>query len=479
MMITNKPMYMRKSVLLLMIFVMMLVLSQCKKESFVDSQGESKTVLVKCEIPINNNGKSDFSNLLDNGSINWSAGTEKVYVAITGDNPQLIELTANTTANVSVLTFEATVDEGVITSGEKYQVWYFGNSHVTGKKGYAYNKTDNTISGSISQQSGKLSELGYHHIACGEVTAVANENSDVTLKLVGVLRNKIAIACLDLTDVSALKGTALVGTEYKLEYKESKWDFSVTKKDANEIGINLQGGNSKTSCQYVILFPNETPNTYLRCVKKGIINEIEFETNIQANTLYFESGSETDIMPMPWSPYVDLGLPSGVKWAIGNIGASSPEEAGDYYAWGELTTKDDYSQSNYHIATAPPDISGNINHDVAIKNWGNNWRMPKNEDFQELIDNCKFEELTENGKKCLKVTSNKNSKSILLPAAGYREGTSTINPNYFYYWSSLQADDDSRKAFTLFYDGNANLGSVQYKYFGQTIRPVYQENSQN
>lgn len=67
MMITNKPMYMRKSVLLLMIFVMMLVLSQCKKESFVDSQGESKTVLVKCEIPINNNGKSDFGNLLEIG----------------------------------------------------------------------------------------------------------------------------------------------------------------------------------------------------------------------------------------------------------------------------------------------------------------------------------------------------------------------------------------------------------------------------
>lgn len=67
-MITDKPMYMRKSVILLTTFIMILVLSQCKKESLVESnQGESKTVLVKCEIPINNNGKSDFGNLLEIG----------------------------------------------------------------------------------------------------------------------------------------------------------------------------------------------------------------------------------------------------------------------------------------------------------------------------------------------------------------------------------------------------------------------------
>lgn len=268
---------------------------------------------------------------------------------------------------------------------------------------------------------------------------------------------------------------------WKLEYNESKWDFSVTKKDANEIGINSQGGNSKTSCQYVMLFPNETPNTYLRCVKKGIINETEFKTQIQANTLYFESGSENERLPMPWSPYVDLGLPSGVKWAIGNIGASSPEEAGDYYAWGELNKKDKYSILTYELFLNMPsfDISGNEQYDVARKNWGDNWRMPKKEDFQELKDKCDWYWITENERSGYKVVSKQNSKSIFLPAVGLKAGESIEYQDWGYYWSSTPEEDAKNEVYYLTFDSKGVVFPFDgTPYDGRSVRPVYQENSQ-
>jgi hypothetical protein len=87
--------------------------------------------------------------------------------------------------------------------------------------------------------------------------------------------------------------------------------------------------------------------------------------------------------------YVDLGLPSGLKWATCNVGASSPEMPGGYYAWGELETKDYYGSDNcstYEIDME--DISGDPNNDVARAKWGSTWRMPKVSEINELKANC-------------------------------------------------------------------------------------------
>lgn len=92
---------------------------------------------------------------------------------------------------------------------------------------------------------------------------------------------------------------------------------------------------------------------------------------------------------------VDLGLPSGTKWADRNVGASSPEDFGDYYAWGETEVKDSYTWETYTLCDGTAyscydigeDIAG-TDYDVAHVKWGGNWEMPTKEQFEELINNC-------------------------------------------------------------------------------------------
>ena len=120
---------------------------------------------------------------------------------------------------------------------------------------------------------------------------------------------------------------------------------------------------------------------------------------------------------------VDLGLPSGTKWAACNVGATKPEEYGGYYAWGETEEKEFYDKSTYKFyqddeyVNIGEDISG-TEYDVAHVKWGGNWYMPTWEEFRELINNCKIEWTTFNGVNGEKFTSKINGNSIFLPAAG-------------------------------------------------------------
>ena len=137
--------------------------------------------------------------------------------------------------------------------------------------------------------------------------------------------------------------------------------------------------------------------------------------------------------------YVDLGLPSGLKWATCNVGASSPEMPGGYYAWGELEIKDYYGSDNCSTyGVEMEDISGDPNYDVARAEWGSTWRMPKVSEINELKANCSYpEEIEINGKKAYKYTSNINGCSIILPHTGYKISNYHHSYNaYGCYWSS-------------------------------------------
>ncbi len=175
---------------------------------------------------------------------------------------------------------------------------------------------------------------------------------------------------------------------------------------------------------------------------------------------------------------VDLGLPSGTKWASCNVGATKPEEYGGYYAWGETEEKDVYSQDTYRYyqngeyVNLGSDISG-TKYDVAHVKWGGNWCMPTLDDIKELLDNCTYEWTTLNSVNGTKFTSNINGNSIFLPAAGYRWGGDLyLAGGYGRYWSSTQYPDNSDYAYYLsVYSGGAGwYGS--YRYYGRSVRPV-------
>lgn len=167
--------------------------------------------------------------------------------------------------------------------------------------------------------------------------------------------------------------------------------------------------------------------------------------------------------------YVDLGLPSGLKWATCNVGATSPEDFGDYFAWGDTKTKSNYNWDNRNPEEIG-DISGNPKYDAARANWGGDWRMPEYKEFIELIDNCIGKETTQNGVKGFKLTSKTNGNSIFFPAAGYCQGTKIYNiGSWGYYWSSTPYNDNFIKRISF---GNyPSRGTSEYRY-GQNIRPV-------
>ena len=172
--------------------------------------------------------------------------------------------------------------------------------------------------------------------------------------------------------------------------------------------------------------------------------------------------------------YVDLGLPSGTKWATCNVGANSSEEYGDYYAWGEISTKSEYSGDNsLTYCRDMDDISGNVNYDAATANWGGSWRMPTEAKMEELLDECTWTLLTsQSGVNGYKVTG-PNGNSIFLPAAGNREYSSL---NYVgergYYWTSTPIEFGGDASRSLYFYKSGIQMSLDKRNKMLTIRPV-------
>ena len=180
---------------------------------------------------------------------------------------------------------------------------------------------------------------------------------------------------------------------------------------------------------------------------------------------------------------IDLGLPSGTKWASHNIGATAPEAAGSYFAWGETGEKSAFSWENYlygrddmDVDDIGKDIAGTV-YDVASQKWGGSWRLSTDAQMTELVQYCTTEWTTVGGVNCQKVTG-PNGKFIILPAAGTyyggkKDGTGVVG----YYWAS---EPFPTGMYSYIYDGGLNLyigddgiGQSGFeRYAGCTVRPV-------
>ena len=173
--------------------------------------------------------------------------------------------------------------------------------------------------------------------------------------------------------------------------------------------------------------------------------------------------------------WVDLGLPSGLKWATCNVGASTPGDYGNYYAWGETSTKSNYYGNCASIGKSWGDIGGDSSRDAAKANWGGSWRMPKKAEFKELKDNCTWTWATQNGNNGYKVTG-PNGNSIFLPAAGYRHGgTLYDNGELGEYCSSTPYESDTNSAYALGFDEGCRDVYWGYRNCGRSVRPVLED----
>ena len=172
--------------------------------------------------------------------------------------------------------------------------------------------------------------------------------------------------------------------------------------------------------------------------------------------------------------WVDLGLPSGLKWATCNVGSSTPEGSGDYFAWGETTTKNIFSSSNYTYSDNPTILPSD--RDAATANWGVGWRMPTYDEMKELKKNCTVTWTTQNGVNG-RLFTGPNGNSIFLPATGNRSDNSLYDAgSRGHYWSSSLYSGNTNRAWTLdFYSDYCGMYDYgRNRDTGYTVRAVCQ-----
>ena len=282
--------------------------------------------------------------------------------------------------------------------------------------------------------------------------------------------------------------------------KEYKYAVSATISPVNSGTVAINGKEGK---QYISA--GETA-TFVATPKSGyqfknwsisgiVISTAQSYTTTISTDLTLTANFEKQTIPIPSEEngheYVDLGLPSGLKWATCNVGANTPEEYGDYFAWGETQPKSYYDWSTYKYCngssttmtkyctkssygTVDNKTTLELTDDVAHVRWRGSWRMPTDDELSELrnTSNCTWTWTTQNGVKGYKVTSKKNGNSIFLPAAGYRYlGNLSLAGSYGNYWSSSLYTYYSYYACDLYFSSGVGWASDD-RCDGRSVRAV-------
>ena len=292
-----------------------------------------------------------------------------------------------------------------------------------------------------------------------------------------------------------------------IEGEKLNGQFEVYDMEELESDSYGDGGNNVVTLTCDVTLTDEVTDFYavlpVGVLHEGVIIEI-FDGETKVGQIPYPEGHAAQVerntiksfppVEVNEHAYVDLGLPSGLLWATCNVGADTPEAYGDYFAWGETVPKDNYSVYNYLywnsdgygwgdniITKYCSDASYGYNgftdgltvllpeDDAATANWGNGWRTPNNEEWQELFDNTTIMR-TQYG--CLLTASNGNS--LFLPCAGVRSDESTLDAEYVgYYWSSLLSDFPlSPWCLMCTGDGGGLVDWYGQRYSGRSVRPV-------
>ncbi len=198
-------------------------------------------------------------------------------------------------------------------------------------------------------------------------------------------------------------------------------------------------------------------------------NKLVTPTIVESQANYAQSGTLNN------HEWVDLGLPSGTRWATCNVDAATPSQPGKHYAWGEIATKSSYTTANNKFYKKPADdFSGDKTKDVAAAKWGNGWRTPTRAEFDELVFYCNWKYVQKGGRWGAEISSPLNGKSIFLPATGMKDGTSLQETSGCgMYWTATPLSDQWNSGAHEYHFGGA-LGEmgVSERSYGYAVRPV-------
>lgn len=288
---------------------------------------------------------------------------------------------------------------------------------------------------------------------------------------------------------------SLTGSTYQ-SYDEASITVEVTYSEGSNNTFNGWAllGNPYTCNAYVYAFENGScvPKEFMVYDADGELVRCLCSSVAPMQGFFVKVEETTTICIKTTSPYVDLGLPSGTLWAACNVGAVTPEDYGDYFAWGETQPKDFYDWSTYQYCngsynTLTKYCSGASfgyngfsdtltvllpEDDAATANWGNDWRMPTKEEWQELYNNTTHVWTTQNGVNGRLFTS-ENGNSLFLPAGSiYSNGSLGSTGSGSYYWSSSLSIESPNLSWQYsFYSNGCN--SYEFaRFFGLSVRPV-------
>ena len=369
--------------------------------------------------------------------VNWTVNGEEVSKEVT----YTITVTKDVEYVANFITHKVTVlaGEGGTAKASKSQVEHNGQVTLTATPNEGYGFVDWTVNGEVVSTKNPY-------------TATITEDIEIKAKF----------ATYKITVLAGEGGTA------KASKSQVEHNGQVTLTATSNEGYS---------------FVNWTVNGEVVSTKNPYTASITENTEFKANfkvTKGVENSHE----------WIDLGL--SVKWATCNVGADTPEEYGDYFAWGETSPKTTYTWSTYKYCNGSYDTMtkycvdseyGTVDNkttlelsdDAARVNWGGKWRMPTLAEQKELSNtsNCTWTWTTQNGVTGYKVTSKKNGNSIFLPAAGYRYYSNLYYAGYYgYYWSSSLYTSGSNNAYYLYFDLSSVDRNDYSRYNGRSVRAV-------
>ena len=402
-----------------------------------------------------------------------------------------VALPTLTTNAVTQITETTAVAGGNVTAD--------GNASVT-ERGIVYGKSPNptisNLSNTIRPCGSGMGEFTYnmtdlqpgttYYVRAYAInekgTAYGEEVTFTTNKQI-VLPSVTTAAITQITETSAVAGGNVTSdggasvTERGVVYATTQNPTTADNKVAGSSGVGT------FTCNLTDLQPNTT--YYVRAYainNKGTAygEEVTFTTKVNVN-ISDPTGTENGY------GYVDLGL--SVKWATMNVGATKLEDYGDHFAWGETEPKEYYEWSTYKWCDGTYNSLTKYNvyssygivddktqlellDDAANVNWGANWRLPTDEEWTELREQCVWKWRTWNGKKGYIVTGN-NNKSIFLPAAGYKDGYDYWDQSY--YWSSSLDNLNVYNALSVHISADYVQRITENRNYGFTVRPVLGE----